>query len=294
VGRDAGNRFNPDFAPGLCLTHPDFDEQWLKDEITKDTTILGLGDLIVKDVERIQPKAGRLDLLLHDPENEKRYEVEIMLGKIDESHIIRAIEYWDIERKRFPNYEHCAVIIAEDITTRFLNIISLFNNTIPIIAIQLNALKVEDKLVLNFTKVLDEATIGEDEDEIIEKADRNYWIQKASVDSLKLVDECLDIIKEINPDYSLSYNKHYIGLQKRGRANNFIIFNAKSNFARAEVRLADMDTYKTILEEKNIEIVSLHKRSGRIKFRVTKEVIDHNRDILKQIFQVAYSEWNEW
>jgi len=73
--------------------------------------------LRLQDVERIQPKAGRLDLLLYDPENEKRYEVEIMLGRIYESHIIRAVEYWDIERKRFPNYEHCAVVIAEDITT---------------------------------------------------------------------------------------------------------------------------------------------------------------------------------
>ena len=32
--------------------------------ILSDTSILGLGNLIAKDVERIQPKAGRLDLLL--------------------------------------------------------------------------------------------------------------------------------------------------------------------------------------------------------------------------------------
>ncbi len=33
-------------------------------------------------------------------------------------------------------YDHTAVIVAEDITSRFLNVISLFNGTIPIIAIQ--------------------------------------------------------------------------------------------------------------------------------------------------------------
>jgi len=216
-----------------------------------------------------------------------------MLGRIDESHIIRAIEYWDIERKRFPNYEHCAVVIAEDITTRFLNIISLFNNTIPIIAMQLNALKVGDKLVLNFTKVLDEVTIGENEDEIIEKADRNYWETKGSNESVKLVDECLNIIKEFDPDYSLSYNKHYIGLQKRGRPNNFVVFRAKKKFVRAEARLTDMDSYKNMLEEKDIEIVSLGKRSGRIKFRITKADIDNSHETLKQIFQNAYKEWSE-
>ena len=41
-------------------------------------------------------------------------------------------------RKKYPQYEHIAVIIAEDITSRFLNVISLLNGNIPLIAIQLN------------------------------------------------------------------------------------------------------------------------------------------------------------
>jgi hypothetical protein len=43
-----------------------------------------------------------LDLLLQDADGNRRYEVEVQLGKTDESHIIRTIEYWDIERKRYP------------------------------------------------------------------------------------------------------------------------------------------------------------------------------------------------
>jgi hypothetical protein len=45
-------------------------------------------------------KAGRFDPLLEDPDPEAatRYEVEIQLGATDESHIIRTLEYWDIER----------------------------------------------------------------------------------------------------------------------------------------------------------------------------------------------------
>ena len=72
----------------LLKQHPDFNEAWVSARIQEDTSILGLGELDVKDVERIQPKAGRLDLLLHDPETGKRYEVELMLGAVDESHII--------------------------------------------------------------------------------------------------------------------------------------------------------------------------------------------------------------
>jgi hypothetical protein len=110
-----------------------------------------LGDVIVKDSERIQPSGGRLDLLLQDLESNRRYEVELQLGKTDESHIIRTIEYWDIEKKRYPQYDHCAVIIAEDITSRFLNVISLFNGYIPIIAIQVKAIKIDDNFSLFFT-----------------------------------------------------------------------------------------------------------------------------------------------
>lgn len=90
--------------PVYLKGHSDYNEKWLQQRISEDPTILGLGDLEVREVEKIQPKAGRLDMLLRDPETAKRYEVEIMLGEVDESHIIRTIEYWDIERKRYENW----------------------------------------------------------------------------------------------------------------------------------------------------------------------------------------------
>ena len=89
--------------------HPVLNEKWVQDRIAEDPSVLGLGDLVLKDKERIHPKAGRLDLLFQDIESNRRYEIEVQLGKTDESHLIRTIEYWDIERKRYPQYDHCAV-----------------------------------------------------------------------------------------------------------------------------------------------------------------------------------------
>src|SRR3972149_6329417 len=86
--------------------HPELDERWVQEKIAEDPSILGLGDVILKDKERIQPRAGRLDLLLQEADGNGRFEVEVQLGKTDESHIIRTIEYWDLERKRYPQYEH--------------------------------------------------------------------------------------------------------------------------------------------------------------------------------------------
>src|SRR5215470_8313634 len=135
--------------------HPELNERWLQERIAEDPSILGLGDLILKDKERPQPRAGRLDLLLQDAESSRRYEIEVQLGATDEAHIVRTIEYWDIERKRYPQYDHTAVLVAEDITSRFLNVISLFNGTIPLVAIQMNALREGERVGLVFTTVLE-------------------------------------------------------------------------------------------------------------------------------------------
>jgi len=62
-----------------------------------------------------------------------------------------------------------------DITNRFFNVIALMNRSIPIIAIQLNALKVDDKIILNFTKVLDVYEQPDDEEDLAtETVDRSY------------------------------------------------------------------------------------------------------------------------
>src|SRR6266550_1747821 len=158
--------------------HPELTERWLQELIAREPSILGLGDVILKDRERVQPRAGRLDLLLQDPDTGRRFEVELQLGRTDETHLIRTIEYWDIERKRYPQYDHCAVLVAEDITSRFLNVVSLFNGTIPLIALQMQALKVGDHTTLLFTKVMDELSRGvvdEDEDAEAAPTDRAYW-----------------------------------------------------------------------------------------------------------------------
>lgn len=270
--------------------HNDFDEQWLRKVIEDDPSIIGLGELELKEAERIQPKAGRLDILLYDRENEKRYEVEIMLGKVDESHIIRAIEYWDNERKRLPNYEHCAVIVAEDITTRFLNIIGLFNSNIPIIAIQLNALQVNEHVVLDFVKVLDEVTVGEEEDEVTVKKDRNYWDNKANKESIRAIDDCVEILKEIDTELTLGYTQNYIGLIKRNRPLNFVIFLPKQKFVRIEIRISDKEKWRQRFEEKDFEIIPIKSTARRIKFRLGKADVSKNRDFLKEIFQEAYNE----
>jgi hypothetical protein len=65
------------------------DEKWLQDRIKDDPGLLGLGELEIAGREHRQPIGGRIDFLMRDAESETYYEVEVMLGTLDESHIIR-------------------------------------------------------------------------------------------------------------------------------------------------------------------------------------------------------------
>jgi hypothetical protein len=68
-------------------------EKWLQDQIEQDTSILGLGELRIIGKEHHQASGGRIDFLMYDDDADLFYEIEVMLGTLDESHIIRTIEY---------------------------------------------------------------------------------------------------------------------------------------------------------------------------------------------------------
>ena len=271
--------------------HPDFNESWVQDLIANDPSILGLGDLVLRDRERVHPRAGRLDLLLQDPETKRRYEVELQLGSTDEAHIIRTIEYWDIERKRYPQYDHCAVLIAEDITSRFLNVVSLFNGTIPLIAVQMQALKIGDNVTLVFTTVMDELSRGNvDEDEDAESAptDRAYWEKRGSKATVGLADQLLVVLKDLDPSLELKYNKFYIGLSKNGQPYNFITFRPRKNQLHFEIKMPQSDELDGKIEEAGLETLEYNKRWGYYRLRLTKEDVKSKGAVLKELARSAY------
>ena len=275
--------------------HPYLNEAWLQDVIANNTEILGLGDVIVKDKERTQPSGGRLDLLLQDVDSLKRYEMEIQLGKTDESHIIRTIEYWDIERKRYPQYEHCAVIVAEDITSRFLNVISLFNGHIPLIALKVSVYEHEGQYFITFNKILDEVQLGliDEDEEVKEVTDRSYWLERGTNDTVKIVDEALKLIKEIDPNYELKYNKFYIGLANKGVAENFVIFRPQKRITRMEIRLAKSQETEEYIEENSLELLDYDSRNRTYRINLKAGDVEKYKESLTVLFRKSMGKNDE-
>jgi hypothetical protein len=274
----------------LLASHPEYREKWVQERIAEDPSILGLGDLVLKDKERSLPRGGRLDLLFQDAESSTRYEVEIMLGGTDESHIIRTIEYWDLEKRRYPQYDHYAVIVAEDITSRFLNVIGLFNGFIPLIALQMSALKFGDQISLVFTKVFDALSLGmpDADEEVQAVTDRSYWETRGTKETVALADEMFKMVNAFAPDLELKHNKFYIGLAKDGQPNNFVIFRAKKSSFRAEIRLASSPDIDKQLEAADIDVMDYDQRWGRYRLRLTKNDIKKHSELLFKLLKMSY------
>ncbi len=276
----------------ILAKHPTLSERWVQDQIKADPSLLGLGELEVHSVERSQPRAGRLDMLLKDPETYRRYTVELQLGATDETHIIRSLEYWDIERKRYPQYDHCAVLVAEDVTSRFLNVISLFNGTVPFVAIQMAAYQVGDALTLTFAKVLDEMRRGfeeEDDSDGAEAVDRAFWEAKGDPGTVVLADKVLALVREFDGKLESRYNKHYIGFVRDGQAFNFAVCRPrKKDVLRLDVRLERSEERSAQLEQAGLTVADYDSRWGAYRLNLKASDLAKHSDLLRELLKEAY------
>ena len=280
-----------DLRPLSLKNHPDLSEGWLQNIIAEDPGILGLGDLELIQRERRQPQGGRLDLLLSDPDGATRFEVELQLGPTDETHIVRCVEYWDVERRRYPAYEHIAVLVAEDVTSRFLNVLSLFAGNIPIIVLQLNAFEVEGKTALTFTKILDQRALRDDESENdTEPKDRAYWLKRATKETVEIADNILGILNESSQKTcQLNYNKYYIGLVEGSKSNNFVYFRPKKKFTHVTAKISDGARWIEELDKADIQ-AKPGRQAGRIDATLTTSDLKENGKLISDFFKAVAEE----
>lgn len=245
---------------------PRFDERWLHDLLAERPSLLGLGDLKARDYERRQPSGGRLDLLLEDRDTSTWYEVEIQLGATDESHIIRTIEYWDIERKRYQEIEHIAVIVAERVTSRFLNVIQLFNDTIPLIAIQLQLVEVNGNHTLIPSRIVDLFQRGTDKEAKGPTADRNHWAKFS--ETLPVVDDMIARINDLvgNQDnrYEANYTLHYIAIMQNGAPKNFMEFRPNQELVLTSFKINLTEQTKDELRGAGLNVTKDDRNGFRI------------------------------
>jgi hypothetical protein len=263
----------------VTLRSVGLDEKWLQKRIEQDPSFLGLGELEIVSREHRQPIGGRIDFLMRD--SETYYEVEIMLGALDESHIIRTIEYWDIERQRRPQHDHCAVIVAEQVTSRFFNVLRLLNRAVPMIAVQMSAFRLSDsEIALHAVTVLNVMEEIADEADVdpSERADRAYWEKtserKSSPEFLPTVDKIVSALRQSGIEPKLTYNRHHIAMGATGY--NFCWFAPRKFAVDCSINLRvkgdDRETILTELQAGGIEAAP--RRAELVTFSVVAKNLD--------------------
>ena len=252
--------------------------------------MLGLGDLKSLAREVRQSSRGRLDFLLTDPESEIMYEVEVMLGATDESHIIRTIEYWDIESRRWPSKEHRAVLIAEEITKRFFNVVWLLSRSIPIIAIKLDAREVDGKLALSFIKVLDLYESPESEESISSSVTAQSWIEYSSKESYDVFEKFVRLLSASGRSPRITYNVDHIAVG--GQRKNFAWFRPtkRNPHCNIELRVGDaaLDSALKLLNEAGVDASRYSSNTARM--RLTSAEVSSKADTLKVVLDLAILE----
>ena len=264
--------------------HPAINEQWIEDQIAQDTSLLGLGQLEVIERQKSQPTGGRLDMLLRDPNTLARYEVELQLGATDPSHIIRAIEYWDVERRRYPQYEHVAVIVAEDVTGRFFNVINLFNGMIPLIAIQMKCVEVSGNHALIATRVLDRIQLGIEEEDGGEPADKMSWVAKCP-ETMPVFCQMFEMIQAIGLGIQPAYRQAHISLERGGKVSTSIVFQPQKQAVKTWFKIPHDQDLADELDVAGFE--NLSNSNLQYCFRIRDNDINKHDDLLRTLIQRA-------
>ncbi len=259
------------------------DEKWLQARIQDDPSILGLGDLEIAGREHRQPVGGRIDFLMRDSEAETYYEVEVMLGSLDESHIVRTIEYWDIERQRRPQYEHRAVIVAETITARFFNVLRLLNRAVPLVAVKISAFQFGENIILHPVTVLDvieEADISDVDP--IEQTNRAFWEQKSNPASLSIMDRIVAAVRSDNVEPRLTYNRHHIAMGTTGY--NFCWFHPRKTLGHCHVEFRTLnDGREGVLHTlQSGGIDASPRRADHISFSLTAPLVEDRLSLIRE------------
>lgn len=268
------------------------DEYWLQDIIYDNPKVLGLGNLVPVNKEKKQSSGGRLDILLKDPEQNSMYEVEVMLGETDPSHIIRSIEYWDNEKRKYPQRQHFCVLVAESFDRRYFNVIQLMSLNIPMIAVQADLLEVNGEKILNFTKIIDIYIEPEESEEDIKVVNEATWTNDApwvNENAKELIGIYKDENNKINIGFTQSYvslnidSKNAYWLHKRMKPTSTLTFTVKDE-EKAEA-------IKKLLESKEFSFT--YNRYKEFMLNIDTKIIKSNANLLKEIHQIRFKKVTE-
>jgi hypothetical protein len=284
----------PKFVLGKRISlknNPEYNETWVEGLIKQHPSLLGLSDKVEYLSSQItNSNGGRLDLILKD--DETIYSVELMLGALDETHIVRCLDYWlrNQTRPQFQENEHIPVLVAEHVlSSRFAEVAKMLSSRTNLIVIELAAIQVQEYLTIQCTTIFDEAPSIEDD--VSPRPGGSFKdlpseLRTIAEDVLELVRPVVNGPAQLNPR-----NDDRIGIRVGNRVSNFIIFAPKNKFLRVDAKVSDPEAWATKLQAAGIRAWVGY--GSRVRFRLTPEVFNEHRQLIGEVCVESARAWFE-
>jgi hypothetical protein len=265
------------------------DESWLQGMICENLSILELGDfLTIGERDKRETPDGRFHITLNDFIIDIQYEMEVMLGEIDASHIITSLEYWNNEEWKRHRMCNIAVLVAESFEGRYFNLLQTLCMKLPMICIQANLLEVNEEYVLSFSKIPN-LYLRPNDSEKVAMGDESVWSDKSPW-TLKAAKELYRLIDA--DDKSIEYRENYINVCVQGRR----AFRLERSSDPASV------VFFTVFDEKKVAAIKdvfynknfppsyNFNREKEFVFAVDEDMIRSKEAIFQEILKIRYTE----
>ena len=104
--------------------------------------------------------------------------------------------------------------------------------------------------------------------------------------------EVLRLLKTLDEELELKYNKFYISMSKDNKPFNFVIFRPKKNSLRVEPKLKKVEEIEIMLDSAGLDVLEYDTRNQRYRIRFSKDEIQKHERLLKEILGRAYREFS--
>jgi hypothetical protein len=157
-------------------------------------------------------------------------------------------------------------LVAEEITTRFFNVVQLLSNAVPIVGIQANIVQVGDVNALHFTTIINSYQEPEEEEDF-QPASEKYWLENYPV-----ARECArwyrDLLARICGDVFEKFGKSVITLYVDGLVRA-AVWPKKNDRAWVTISKLNEGDLAQAEEQLNREGVPFFRKGDQLKFDVT-------------------------
>jgi hypothetical protein len=280
------NKMEVKFGKKVFIRDIGKDEYWLHDILYDNPNILGLGCCLTPvKREKRESSGGRFHILLKDLICDIRYEVEVMLGETDPSHIISSLEYWDNEKHRHFVKHHFAVLIAESFEGKYFKLLQTLSMNLPMIAFQANLLEVNKEYVLSFSKIFDLYRGPEDREGPI-TVDKSVWSEKCpwTLNAAKALYGLIDA-----DDKSIDYMENSISIYIQGR-RAYLLKKSSEPASVVSFKVFDddrVDAIRDVFYNNNFTLYNLN-RNKEFVINVDEDMISRKKSLFQEIMKIRY------